>query len=163
MEGAAQVVEKPVEKPKGNKNNEKEINWDLVDATLAWGATLDMLTHYLCGRGYVLDRTTIERKIRRKFDMTFSEYRDTQMVSIKLKLVQQAINRALNGSDTMLIFCLKNLVGWLDKPQELDTQKSIQNIEDIVKRLNIKGVTNESRTIDVTTDTEENETSSTEN
>jgi hypothetical protein len=111
--------------------NAKEINWDALNGVLQSRPTLKMCADYLgCSD------THIENEIRRVHNVTFSEYRDAKMAFVKVKLVQQAIQMAVKGNATMLIFCLKNLCGWMDKPHELDTQKSILNIEDIVTRLN---------------------------
>lgn len=61
---------------------------------------------------------TIQRHIKRRWSMTFSEFRDECMIDIKQRLVVTATEKALAGDNVMLIFCLKNLCGWADKPEK---------------------------------------------
>lgn len=58
---------------------------------------------------------TIERYIHEHFNVTFVEFRTQRMVHTRHALIRKAIDKALNGDNTMLIFCLKNLCGWADK------------------------------------------------
>ena len=58
---------------------------------------------------------TIERFIRGQFDLSFVEFREQNMVHTRLSLVRKALQKAENGDNVMLIFCLKNLCGWKDK------------------------------------------------
>lgn len=58
---------------------------------------------------------TIERYIRTNFDLSFVEFREQNMVHTRLSLVRKAIQKAEGGDNVMLIFCLKNLCGWVDK------------------------------------------------
>lgn len=58
---------------------------------------------------------TIERFIRKSYDLTFTEYREQKMVHTRFELVRTALNEAKKGNNIMLIFCLKNLCGWRDK------------------------------------------------
>lgn len=69
--------------------------------------------------------TTVEDFIRKEFDSTFREFREKHLVHTRLHLIREAIQRA-NRSDTMLIFCLKNLCKWSDKYEEVsDSSKKI--------------------------------------
>ena len=47
--------------------------------------------------------------------MTFGEYHELRMENTATKLQQKAIEMALKGDRTMMIFCLKNLAKWADK------------------------------------------------
>ena len=58
---------------------------------------------------------TIKRRIKSEYKCTFEEYREKHLNKTKVKLIQTAIKRAIDGNNTMLIFCLKNLCGWSDK------------------------------------------------
>ena len=58
---------------------------------------------------------TIERYCR-KHGMTFAEYRNKKMAKTRMTLTQKALEMALNGNATMMIFSLKNLCGWADMP-----------------------------------------------
>jgi len=69
---------------------------------------------------------TIERFIRENFEITFFEFRERYMVHTRLNIVRKAIQKAENGDNVMLIFCLKNLCGWRDKA-EGEEQKVIVN------------------------------------
>ncbi len=61
---------------------------------------------------YRVSPDTIERLIRKKWDLTFAEFRDQNMAEIRFGLVQKALDMAANGDKTMLIFALQNLCGW---------------------------------------------------
>jgi len=52
----------------------------------------------------------------RKYNMTFAEYRNKKMAKTRMTLTQKALEMALNGNATMMIFSLKNLCGWADMP-----------------------------------------------
>jgi AraC-like DNA-binding protein len=78
----------------------------------------ELLRHRLsledCADFFRCSPDTIERRIRENADMTFSEFRKQSMVHTRLKLIKHALTRA-EESDTMAIFCLKNICGWKDK------------------------------------------------
>lgn len=61
--------------------------------------------------------TTVEDTIRKEYDRTFREFRDERMVHTRHALVRKAIEMALSGNTTMMIFCLKNVCGWNDKKE----------------------------------------------
>lgn len=66
----------------------------------------------------------IERRIRDDHNLTFGQYREKVMGKIKVKLVQTAIDMALNNKNTvMMIFCLKNICGWADKIEHVEDKK----------------------------------------
>lgn len=58
---------------------------------------------------------TIGTFIRENFDLTFSEFREQNMVHTRFDMIRTAIDKAKRGDNVMLIFCLKNLCGWKDK------------------------------------------------
>ena len=60
---------------------------------------------------------TIERFIKDKSGLSFAEFRHQKGVSSRFALIRKAQEKALSGDNCMLIFCLKNLCGWADKPQ----------------------------------------------
>lgn len=88
-----------------------EEQWGLLDAILQYKATLeDCAGHLGCSED------TVENRVKERYGITFSEYRDKKMSSVRLSLQQKAIQQALSGgNNTMLIFCLKNMCGWSDK------------------------------------------------
>jgi len=70
--------------------------------------------------------STLEKYIKKIWGITYSEFRDQNMVSIRFKLNQAAIDKALGGDTAMLIFCLKNYCGWSDKGlDEVDNKQNI--------------------------------------
>lgn len=71
---------------------------------------------------------TIERFIRKKYDKTFAEFRHENMVHTRFGLIRDALERA-KRSDTMLIFCLKNLCNWTDKAELLQEEDKVINIK----------------------------------
>jgi hypothetical protein len=50
--------------------------------------------------------------------MTFAEYHALKMERTAVKLQQKAIELALKGNSTMMIFALKNLAGWSDRNEQ---------------------------------------------
>lgn len=116
----------------------------IIDTALQYGAHCSEVKMSLQMSGIDYSTKSIERFIKDRHDMTFGEYRDYMMGIVRLKIKEKITSMALGGNVTLLIFAAKNLCGWLDKPHELDNQKSLNNIEDIVQRLNQhnQGVTN---------------------
>lgn len=70
---------------------------------------------------------TIANQIKKQYGMDFDEYAEMQVSPTKIKLVQKAIAMALDGNVTMLIFSLKNIVGWTDQPTEIEKMKETVN------------------------------------
>lgn len=58
---------------------------------------------------------TIERRCKALGALSFADFRDKNMVQTRFNLIRTAIRKAENGDNTMLIFCLKNLCGWVDR------------------------------------------------
>lgn len=75
---------------------------------------------------------TITKLIRKKFDLSFSEFRDQNMVHTRFNLIRTAITKAEGGDNCMLIFCLKNLCGWADK-QEIKSELSGTVVTSVVQ------------------------------
>ena len=114
----------------GQKKNILDIDWDKLDGLLRFKATLTD-----CSELMGISHDTIERHIRKKFDMNFTDYRDKKMSHTRLSLIQKAQEQAKTGNTAMLIFCLKNLCGWSDKMEhgfDKDKQTIIlkYNLED---------------------------------
>jgi hypothetical protein len=61
--------------------------------------------------------------------MTFSEFRTQNMVHTRFALIRKAIHMAENGNPAMLIFCLKNLCGWVDKVDNVNNMGGNIKIE----------------------------------
>ena len=59
--------------------------------------------------------TTLKNFIKRKFEETYTEYSNRKLSTVRIKLVQKAIQMAMSGNNNvMLIFCLKNICKWSD-------------------------------------------------
>lgn len=72
----------------------------------------DTAAFFKCGE------TSIADYIRTNYDKTFREFREQNMVHTRHELIRTAIDKARKGDNVMLIFCLKNLCGWSDKPEK---------------------------------------------
>lgn len=59
---------------------------------------------------------TLERYLRKNFNMTFAEFREENTAGTRFSLSRTAIEKALAGDNVMLIFCLKNFCGWSNEP-----------------------------------------------
>ncbi len=91
-----------------------EIDFKVLDALLQFKVSLRFCADYM---GVSID--AIRRRIKEKYDMTFSEYHQLKMEGTATKLQQKAIEMALNGNTTMMIFSLKNLAQWSDKVHQV--------------------------------------------
>lgn len=90
----------------------KTFDWAQLDKYLQFKITLKMASELM-----ECSQTTIKDYIKKKFDMTFTEYADLKMTNVKLRLIQKALDMAFKGDRTMLIFCLKNICNWADKAE----------------------------------------------
>jgi len=88
-----------------------EERWGQLEAMLQFKPTLKLCADYL-GVG----TSTITDAIRIRKGLNFTEYREEKMAGVKLKLQQKAIQMAMSGNTTMMIFTLKNLCKWQDNP-----------------------------------------------
>ena len=95
-----------------------EIDWNVLDALCQFKVTLAHVCDYMN-----VSRDAVIRRIREKHDMTFVEYRDLKQQRTATKLQQKAVEMALGGNTTMMIFALKNLAKWSDKIDETTTSK----------------------------------------
>lgn len=104
----------------------KDFNWSILDSVLQFNANKGQ-----CAALLGTSEDTIERRIKKYFSMTFEQYKETKLGLTKIKLQQKAVQMALTGHPTMLIFCLKNLCNWVDR---VDTS----NTSEIIKTINLK-------------------------
>jgi len=61
---------------------------------------------------------TIENRAKEFGYKDFSDCRQQNMVHTRLTLIRNALKMAEKGNPALMIFCLKNLCKWTDKPQE---------------------------------------------
>lgn len=98
-----------------------EINYDKLDALLQFKVTKRFCAEYLG-----VSEDAIDRRLKEEKGMTFGEYHASKMERTAVKLQQKAIEMAIAGDRTMLIFSLKNLAGWSDK---IEQETNLKNIE----------------------------------
>jgi len=100
------------------------VDWKVRDALLQFKVTLNYCSDYLG-----VSNDTIQRRCKEEKGMSFSEYHTLKLQRTAVKLQQRAIEMALTGNATMLIFSLKNIAGWSDKvDSEISVESSGLNI-----------------------------------
>jgi hypothetical protein len=76
---------------------------------------------------------TISRRVKEETGLTFAEFREKKRGQIRIKLNQKAVEMALAGDRTLLIFCLKNYCGWSDnvkiEPIDPNTCELVERFE----------------------------------
>lgn len=98
------------------------LDWKVLDTLLQFKVTLKFVAHELG-----VSPNTIQRHIKeQKNGMTFEEYHDIKLKRTGVKLQQKAIEMAIKGDRTMLIFCLKNISGWADKQETSISEDTIK-------------------------------------
>jgi hypothetical protein len=98
----------------------KELEYKALNALLQFKVTKKFCADYLN-----ISEDTIERRLRDDHNMTFKEYHEFKMGRTAVGLQQKAIDMAMKGHPTMLIFALKNVAGWSDKIEQNVTSGSI--------------------------------------
>lgn len=94
---------------------EVHFSWQTLDAVLQFGASKTDCAEFLdCSED------TIERRIKTKFNMTFTEYRLRKMGKTRVGIMKKQIDMALAGDRTMLIWVGKQICGQSDKFSEPD-------------------------------------------
>ena len=87
-----------------------EVDWKILDALLQFKVTLNYCADYLG-----VSNDTIQRRCKEEKGVSFSDYHELKLQRTAVKLQQKAIEMALSGNTTMMIFSLKNLAKWADK------------------------------------------------
>lgn len=90
----------------------KEISDHEFERVVKLGPTLFATANY-----FECSVDTIENYTKKTYGVTFSDFREQKAEKTRYSLRQQAIDKALMGDSTMLIFCLKNYCGWSDKTE----------------------------------------------
>jgi len=89
-----------------------------------------------CAAFFEVSEDQVEKYCKIYGNCTFSEFREQNMVHTRFSIIRKAIGKAEAGDNTMLIFCLKNLCGWVDKfdnTHTIQTEKlSTEELEKIV-------------------------------
>lgn len=101
--------------------NKIEIDFKQLDAMMQFKVTKAFVADW-----FGCSEDTIERRIRADFAMSFTAYNKLKMNRTGFKLQQKAIEMALAGDRTMLIFSLKNMAQWVEK---VETDLTLTNIQ----------------------------------
>lgn len=100
----------------------KEPDWAKVETLASLKLSLQVIVDYLNSQATCeaerISHSTLELRIYEKYGQKWSEFQNARLVNIRAQLVNKAISMAMSGDRTLLIFCLKNLVGWQDKIEE---------------------------------------------
>lgn len=100
----------------------KRIDWSKVEALASLNLSMQVVVDYLNlaanSPEEKITTTTLNNRIKERYGVTWSEYQNARLTNIRAQLVKKAITMALSGDRTMLIFTLKNMVGWSDKVEE---------------------------------------------
>lgn len=101
--------------------NEKDFDYNVFDALMQFKVSKEFCADYM-----KVSKNTIDRKLKKDFNVTFSEYSVVKMARTGYKLQQKAIEMALSGNTVMMIFALKNLAEWSDKVENKITASEIK-------------------------------------
>jgi len=71
---------------------------------------------------------TIEKYIKREHGLRFTEFRHQNAVVSRFSLIRTALKQAESGNTAMLIFCLKNLCDWRDRPRDEEPNDEFKNM-----------------------------------
>jgi len=113
-----------------------EIDFNIVDTALFYGATLNQLVFLLSKKGTDVSIKTIQRIIEREKGMTFGEYREYHRGGAKFKLFQKQFEVAMSGNPSMLIWLGKQMLNQTDRNElNLDAGKIEITISDNESRL----------------------------
>lgn len=115
----------------------KEMDWHLLDSLVALDAQLDYCAEKQLEKWgeesskqtIKAAREVIERRIRERFDITFTEYKHKRLEPLRISLRKKQIEVAMKGNVTMLIFLGKNYLGQSDKIEQQVTQDSTTQVQ----------------------------------
>jgi hypothetical protein len=81
--------------------------------------------------------STIERRIRDEYDLTFNEYRDLKLTSLRMKILDKQVEVALKGDPTLLKHLGEQYLGQSTKNQNLNLNTTV---EEYLRKLQNPGV-----------------------
>ena len=106
------------------KGDKKDIDWHNLDSILEFGARLKD-----CEEIVGVSQDTLQRRIKEKCGLTFTEYRDLKMSKMRMKLLQKQYDVAMKGNVSMLIWLGKQHLGQKDKHENTNLGKLEINID----------------------------------
>lgn len=86
---------------------------------------------------------TVQRFVDKHFNITFFEFREQHLVHTRLSIQRKAIQKAEQGSESMIKYCLNNLSDWREKQQDEVDKTVIQNNNQINAQFNYDHLTDE--------------------
>ena len=107
---------------KGPGRPSQGFNFETFDALMQFRATTKEFAADYMGCSI----STIDNQLKKEKNTTFQIYHEMKMGRVSNKLQEKAIQMALAGDRTMLIFCLKNYAKWQDKV-EVDVTHKVSN------------------------------------
>lgn len=66
-----------------------------------------------------VNTSTIEKYIKRKYKVSYSVFRDQNMVHTRFMIIREILEQCKKGNMTALIYASKNLCGWVDKIENI--------------------------------------------
>ena len=96
-------------------------SWDKLDGLLAYKSSL-----VVCADILDCHENSIKNHIKKRYGLTFTEYAEKKLSRTKVKLVQKAIEMAMAGNVSMMIFSLKNICKWSDNQDNVVDISKIQ-------------------------------------
>ena len=102
------------------------LNYDQLDALMQFRVTKEFVADYMG-----ISQDSLDRRIKEDHGLTFHEYNKLKMQRTATKLQQKAVEGALRGNTTLMIFCLKNLAGWSDKVENTNQDVSKKDVEQL--------------------------------
>lgn len=100
-----------------------EFDWDLLNKTLARCGRMPDCVYFLG-----VSASTIERRIRDEYGMTFNEYRDLHMTGTRMKIMDAQLKVGIEMLEpSMLIHLGKQYNGQSDKHQNLNVSASVED------------------------------------
>ena len=109
--------------------NKIELDYRIIDTALFFQASSTQVAYLLEQQGIKINPVWLRQRIKEDKDMTFDEYRQVHKDRLKYRLQQKAISMGLDGDKTLLIFCLKNIVGWQDRVENTNIDTTPIQIE----------------------------------
>ncbi len=118
-----------------------KMDWKKLDTILQFGPTLDT-----CSEVLGVSPDTIERRIKKRFDMSFGQYRLQKMGPAKLRLLQLAFEKVERGDTRLLIYMLEKFAAW--ESQNVSQLEDNNNTITLKYNLDYQGSNNGKNEID---------------
>jgi hypothetical protein len=108
--------------------NAKEIDWEVFDALLISDPTKVYCCEYLG-----MSDVHIDNQIRKKFGLTFTEYKSLRLEDTVVRIKAAMINKASQGDVSAGKYVLANIGNWSDKTEIRNTNTNM-SLEEFLKQ-----------------------------